>query len=370
MDEANSLVGPGPSVRRPAAPDAYRKSKESWLPRNFNLVWIVLGIITLALAWVFLGDAIIRFVSPPTMKRDSAKRFESAPPSGEFRLTFPPEPPPPTEPKQEVAAAAPPPSPVTPAPAIMMQDEEEPEAGVRVHQPSSRGADQPKNPFGPVSVKLSMLGQEPKDDFGVDAVTKDKWLGCAIRPGYVVPVNLIHAVNSEIPGKPAIFEMREPYFSPDDPREPLLPIGTRFIGNYRFEKGGGGDKLGDTRVDFKVTVATLPPGHSPRNLRLDGARIAVLSGNGMAGLGGEVDQNLLPLLAYATIHALINSTTRVATDEESLGGRMRGSAAESYGDAGEEIVDRTLDVAPKITIEPGPALLLFSDAVRVRTGCR
>lgn len=369
--EPEKIVGPGPSspVMRPATPNAFRKSVENRLPRNINFLWPLLAIAAAAGGWATFGDDLMRLADSKSKDDGKADRHYAAPPTGGFDLTFPPElkvaeAPPPLPP--------PPPPPPEPAPPSSFA-EQKPEPEIDTTPPPEPDGgmidrsfqDQPQNPFGPVSKKVSMLGQDMKDDFGIDAVTRDKWQGCAIEPGYVVPVNLVHHVNSEIPG-PAVFETREPYYSPANPHEPLLPVGTRFIGHYRSEDGGGaGDKLGDTRLSFKITTAAIPNGRTMRRLKLNDARIAVLSGNGMVGLGGEVDQKLLPLLGYATIAALIDSATRTTTEEDSLGGRVRGSAADNYGDVGREVAERTIDVAPKIEIRPGPAQLLFSDPVRV-----
>lgn len=366
MAEPENIIGPGPSPNaRLASPDAFRKSHERRLPRNINFMLGGAAIVVApALFWYAFGDAFMS-LARQEKKVEDASDLRHSPPTGEFKLNFPPEPKIEQEPPPQ-QVVPPPPEPVTPA--SLAQEEAKPEIEMMHDDPPEPPYGptdgEPKNPYGPVSGKIAMIGQIDDDKFGVDATTRDKWQGCAVEPGYVVPVNLVHHVNSEIPG-PAIFETREPYYSPSNPYEPLFHVGVRFIGYYRTEKGGGGDKLGDTRVSFKIETATIPEGKKVRRLNLKDARIAVLSGNGMVGLGGEVDQNLLPLLGYATIHAFIDSASRTATDEESMGGRVRGSVAENYGEVGSEVADRTLDVAPKIKIAPGPALLLFSDPVRV-----
>lgn len=378
------VIGNGPSPeegpsRTGIDPDAVRKHGEAGWVQQYKPAAIIIGcmIAFVLAAWAGAPFVFGFIIEPLSSNKEAALPPPGKTPSRGIEIAWRDDPPPePTPPPTAVLPKDAPPEPVVVASIVPANDAPSDRPVVKESapvEPDGGPFEAERKPgYGPIAKKAAVMGAAPEDDgYAKSALMNEKWLGCVIQPGYVLAANLINAINSEVPGQ-AMLELREPYYSPDDPfaDDPLLPAGTRFVASYS-SKEGAGSKLGHTRIDLKVVAATTPTPWRPRRLALEDKRIAVLSGDGSMGLGGEVQENLFNILVYGGVMALIDSTSRAATEEESLGGRVTGSASERYGDIGREYVERNFETAPTIKIKAGErVLLLFSDGVLASDKCR
>jgi type IV secretion system protein VirB10 len=124
----------------------------------------------------------------------------------------------------------------------------------------------------------------------------------------------------------------------------LIPQGTRIIGQY-----DDGVTFGQRRVLLVWNRLILPGGRSIVLERLPGA-----DASGYAGLEDGVDYHWWDLMKAAGLSTLLAVGTELATsDEDRLIRAIRDGAQDTVNQAGQQIVQRQLQVAPTLTIRPG-----------------
>ena len=119
---------------------------------------------------------------------------------------------------------------------------------------------------------------------------------------------------------------------------------TRIIGQY-----DAGVTFGQRRILLVWNRLIFPNGRSIVLERQPGADTA-----GYAGLEDQVDYHWWDLARAAGLSTLLAvGTNLVSSDEDRLIQAIRRGAGDTINDAGQQIIQRQLQVAPTLTIRPG-----------------
>ncbi len=164
-----------------------------------------------------------------------------------------------------------------------------------------------------------------------------------LQAGAVIPAALITGIRSDLPGQITAQVTENVYDSPTGSLL-LIPQGTRIIGQY-----DDGVSFGQRRVLLVWNRLILPGGRSIVLERLPGS-----DASGYAGLEDGVDYHWWDLMKAAGLSTLLAVGTELATsDEDRLIRAIRNGAQDTVIQAGQQIVQRQLQVAPTLTIRPG-----------------
>ena len=164
-----------------------------------------------------------------------------------------------------------------------------------------------------------------------------------LQAGAVIPAALITGIRSDLPGQITAQVTENVYDSPTGSLL-LIPQGTRIIGQY-----DDGVTFGQRRVLLVWNRLILPGGRSIVLERLPGA-----DASGYAGVEDGVDYHWWDLMKAAGLSTLLAVGTELATsDEDRLIRAIRDGAQDTVNQAGQQIVQRQLQVAPTLTIRPG-----------------
>lgn len=164
-----------------------------------------------------------------------------------------------------------------------------------------------------------------------------------LQAGSVIPAAMITGIRSDLPGQITAQVTENIYDSPTGSLL-LIPQGTRIIGQY-----DAGVTFGQRRVLLVWNRLILPNGRSIVLERQPGA-----DASGYAGLEDGVDYHWWDLMKAAGLSTLLGIGTELATDDEDrLIRAIRDGAQDTINQAGQQIVQRQLQVAPTLTIRPG-----------------
>ena len=164
-----------------------------------------------------------------------------------------------------------------------------------------------------------------------------------LQAGDVIPAAMITGIRSDLPGQITAQVTENVYDSPTGSLL-LIPQGTRIIGQY-----DAGVTFGQRRVLLVWNRLILPNGRSIVLERQPGA-----DASGYAGLEDGVDYHWWDLMKAAGLSTLLGVGTELATsDEDRLIRAIRDGAQDTINQAGQQIIQRQLQVAPTLTIRPG-----------------
>ena len=164
-----------------------------------------------------------------------------------------------------------------------------------------------------------------------------------LQAGAVIPAAMITGIRSDLPGQITAQVTENIYDSPTG-RILLIPQGTRVIGQY--DNGVG---FGQRRILLVWNRLIFPNGRSIVLERQPGADT-----QGYAGLEDGVDYHWWDLAKAAALSTLLGIGTQLATDDnDRLVRAIRDGAQDTVNQAGQQIVQRQLQVAPTLTIRPG-----------------
>lgn len=164
-----------------------------------------------------------------------------------------------------------------------------------------------------------------------------------LQAGAVIPAALITGIRSDLPGQITAQVTENIYDSPTG-RIMLVPQGTRIIGQY-----DNGVQYGQRRVLLVWNRLILPNGRSIVLERQPGA-----DGQGYAGLEDGVDYHWWDLAKAAGLSTLLSVGAQLAvSDENRLIRAIRDGAQDTINSAGQQIIQRQLQVTPTLTIRPG-----------------
>jgi len=164
-----------------------------------------------------------------------------------------------------------------------------------------------------------------------------------LQAGAVIPAAMITGIRSDLPGQITAQVTENVYDSPTGSLL-LIPQGTRIIGQY-----DAGVTFGQRRVLLVWNRLILPNGRSIVLERQPGA-----DASGYAGLEDGVDYHWWDLMKAAGLSTLLGVGTELATsDDDRLIRAIRDGAQDTINQAGQQIIQRQLQVTPTLTIRPG-----------------
>ncbi len=164
-----------------------------------------------------------------------------------------------------------------------------------------------------------------------------------LQAGSVIPTALITGIRSDLPGQITAQVTQHVYDSPTG-RLLLIPQGSRIIGEYSNDVG-----FGQRRVLLVWIRLIFPNGRSIVLERQPGADVL-----GYAGLEDGVDYHWWDLARAAGLSTLLSvGADLAASDDDRLVQAIREGAQDTIDDAGQQIIQRQLQIAPTLTIRPG-----------------
>ena len=164
-----------------------------------------------------------------------------------------------------------------------------------------------------------------------------------LQAGSVIPAAMITGIRSDLPGQITAQVTQHIYDSPTGSIL-LVPQGTRIIGEY-----DNGVAFGQRRVLLVWNRLIFPDGRSIVLERQPGADPA-----GYAGLEDGVDYQWWDLMKAAGLSTLLAVGAELTMDDDDrLIQAIRSGAQDTINDAGQQIVQRQMQVAPTLTIRPG-----------------
>lgn len=176
-----------------------------------------------------------------------------------------------------------------------------------------------------------------------------------LQAGAIIPAALLTGLRSDVPGL-AIAQVTQDVFDSLGGGHLLIPQGARLLGRYDARVANGQRRLA---VTWDRLI--LPSGRSILLDQLPGA-----DAQGMAGLQDQVDHHGWQVLGAAGLSTLLAMGSEAGgADESDLFRAVRRGAGQGVNDVGQQIVGRSLSLAPTLTIRPGAPLrvLLTRDLV-------
>lgn len=164
-----------------------------------------------------------------------------------------------------------------------------------------------------------------------------------LQAASVIPAALITGIRSDLPGLITAQVTQHIYDSPSG-EILLIPQGTRIIGEYSNDVG-----FGQRRVLLVWNRLIFPNGRSIVLERQPGADT-----EGYAGLEDGVDHHWWDLAKAAGLSTLLAVGAELTMDDDDrLVQAIRSGAQDTINDAGQQIIQRQLQVPPTLTIRPG-----------------
>jgi type IV secretory pathway VirB10-like protein len=165
-----------------------------------------------------------------------------------------------------------------------------------------------------------------------------------LQAGAVIPAALITGLRSDLPGQITAQVTEDVYDSPTG-KILLIPQGARLIGQYDAQVA-----FGQSRALLVWNRLIMPNGRGIVLERQPGA-----DPEGYAGLEDEVDNHWGMLFKAAILSTILSVGSEAGTsnNENSLVQALRQGASDSISQTGRQIVQRSLNIQPTITIRPG-----------------
>jgi len=160
----------------------------------------------------------------------------------------------------------------------------------------------------------------------------------------VIPAALITGLRSDLPGEVTAQVTGDVYDSPTGTIL-LVPQGARLIGQYDAQIS-----FGQSRALLVWTRLIFPNGRSIVLERQPGTDAA-----GYAGLQDRVNNHWRTLFEAAILSTILSVGAEAGTSdsENNLAQAIREGASQSLNQTGQQVVSRSLNVQPTLTIRPG-----------------
>ncbi|MBR0752158.1 TrbI/VirB10 family protein [Bradyrhizobium jicamae] len=169
-----------------------------------------------------------------------------------------------------------------------------------------------------------------------------------VQAGTVIPGALITGIRSDLPGQ-ITAQVTENVFDTPTGRFLLVPQGARLIGIYDSQV-----TFGQSRVLLVWTRLMMPNGRSIVLERQPGADTA-----GYAGLEDQVDNHWGELFKAAALSTFLAVGTELGagsdtnSNNSSIIQALRHGASDSLNQTGQQVVRRSLNIQPTLTVRPG-----------------
>jgi type IV secretion system protein VirB10 len=175
-----------------------------------------------------------------------------------------------------------------------------------------------------------------------------------VGAGTLISAVLLTGINSDLPGM-ITAQVAEPVYDTVTGKRILIPQGSTLIGEYDSRI-----TFGQERVLFVWTRVRFPNGSS---LNLEGMPGTDLSG--YAGVGDQVDNHGWRLAKGVVLGSLLGVAAQqsygggLSTSNPSLGQLAAAGTAQNINNAGQQLVQKNLQVQPTLMIRPGQRVAVF-----------
>ena len=168
-----------------------------------------------------------------------------------------------------------------------------------------------------------------------------------VMAGTIIPASLVTGLNSDLPGQ-VIAQVTENVFDTPTGRHLLIPQGSRLIGRYDSVVA-----FGQSRALVAWSRVIMPDGTSMTLENLPGADLA-----GFAGLRDRVDNHTLQIFQAAILSSILSVASEIGrdTNDSNILEALRDGGQRTINEAGQQIVQRQLNVQPTISVRPGHRL--------------
>ena len=165
-----------------------------------------------------------------------------------------------------------------------------------------------------------------------------------LQAGSIIPAALVTGLSSDVPGQ-VVAQVTQNVRDSVTGTHMLVPQGSRLIGEYDADIAAG-----QSRALLVWTRLILPDG---RSVMLDKEPAADASGQ--AGIRDRVDHHWGEILRAAAVSTLLGVGTELVSGdaEDRLVRALRRGAQDAVSDAGQQLVRRSLDIRPTLTVRPG-----------------
>ena len=165
-----------------------------------------------------------------------------------------------------------------------------------------------------------------------------------LQAGSVIPAAMITGLRSDLPGQ-IVAQVTEPVYDSPTGRVLLIPQGAKLIGQYDAQVA-----FGQSRALLVWNRIVFPDGRSLTLERLPGADPA-----GFAGLQDRVDSHWGQLFKAALLSTILSVGSEAGTsnDENGLVQAIRRSSSDAISQTGRQVVGRSLDIRPTVSVRPG-----------------
>ncbi|WP_407187721.1 TrbI/VirB10 family protein [Bradyrhizobium centrosematis] len=169
-----------------------------------------------------------------------------------------------------------------------------------------------------------------------------------VQAGTVIPGALITGIRSDLPGQVTAQVTENVYDTPTG-RFLLVPQGARLIGMYDSQV-----TFGQSRVLLVWTRLIMPNGRSIVLERQPGADTA-----GYAGLEDQVDNHWGELFKAAALSTFLAVGTELGpgsdtnSNDSAIIQALRHGASDSLNQTGQQVIGRSLNIQPTLTVRPG-----------------
>jgi len=165
-----------------------------------------------------------------------------------------------------------------------------------------------------------------------------------LQAGSVIPAALITGLRSDLPGEVTAQVTEDVYDSPTG-KFLLIPQGSRLIGQYDAQVA-----FGQSRALLVWNRLIVPNGRSIVLERQPGT-----DAEGYSGLEDQVDNHWGQLLEAAVLSTIlsIGSEAGANNNDSALVQALRQGSSQGFNQVGQQVVGRSLNIQPTITIRPG-----------------
>jgi type IV secretion system protein TrbI len=192
--------------------------------------------------------------------------------------------------------------------------------------------------------KLAFLKDKPDGSIYNEHSLQKPVSPFTLMAGSIIPASLVTGLNSDLPGF-VIGQVTENVYDTVSGRYLLIPQGTKIIGKY------------DSVVAFGQKRALVV---WQRLIRPDGSSLVIenlpaTDEGGYAGLEDRIDFHTWSLLKGIGLATLLGVGTEltIGDSENDLVAALLQSAQENTNRAGQQLIERQLDVQPTLTVRPG-----------------
>ena len=192
--------------------------------------------------------------------------------------------------------------------------------------------------------KLAFLNAKPDGSIYNEHSLQKPVSPFTLMAGSIIPASLVTGLNSDLPGF-VIGQVTENVYDTVTGRYLLVPQGTKVIGKYDSVVA-----FGQKRALVIWQRLIRPDGYS---LVID--NLPATDEGGYAGLEDQVDYHTWSLLKGVALASLlgVGSQLTIGNSQNDLISALQQSAIKNTDQAGQQFVQRQLDVQPTLTVRPG-----------------